>query len=84
MPHSMTLLTTDFVDRIPSVVTGIREENGKLQWDACEDEEHRYYRVYVDGRQVASTAAESLTLGNERKGNLYEVFSVDKWGNCRK
>lgn len=84
MPHSMTLLTTDFVDRIPSAVTGIREENGKLHWDACKDEEHCYYRVYADGRQIASTAAESLTLGDKRKGNLYEVFSVDKWGNCRK
>ena len=51
---------------------------------ACKDEEHCYYRVYADGRQIASTAAESLTLGDKRKGNLYEVFSVDKWGNCRK
>lgn len=81
-PHSMVLLTTDFVERTPSAITGVRVENGRLRWDACGDAEHCYYRVYSAGKQIASTGAASLSLCEGRGGGAYTVRSVDKWGNC--
>lgn len=81
-PKSIIFLTTDYTDRIPSEITGIRIENNRLYWDVCKDEEHCYYRVYADGKQIASTVAESIKIDNEKL--KYEVLSVDKWGNVRK
>lgn len=83
LPHSMTLLTTDFVQRMPSVVGGVRIEGKTLHWDACTDAEHRYYRVYCGERQIASTVANSCACCAVDAGE-YKVYSVDKWGNCRK
>ena len=60
---SITFLTTDYVDRQPAAVAGLRIANGLLAWEPSEEPEHRYYRVYKDGKQIASTVATSLDLG---------------------
>ena len=39
---------------------------------------HRYYRVYRGGRQIASTVATSLKVDG---AGDYSVRSVDKWLN---
>ena len=36
-----------------------------MAWNATEDANHVYYRVYRDGKQIASTVATSLDLGVE-------------------
>ncbi len=51
----------------------------RLVWTATKDPDHRYYRVYRDGKQIASTVATSLAIGSQ-KGS-YSVKSVDKWLN---
>jgi len=79
-PRSLTFFTTDYVDRVPSEVPGVAVKNGRVSWSACEDPEHVYYRVYRDGRQIASTVATSRPA--EGTG-VYTVKSVDKWGNVR-
>ena len=60
---SITFLTTDYVDRQPAAVTGLRIAGRVLAWEPSEEPEHRYYRVYKDGKQIASTVATSLNLG---------------------
>ena len=91
---SMTFLTTDYVDRQPSAITKIGIVNGRLCWAPCEDPEHVYYRVYKDGKQIASTVATSLDLGGSQLAataadaincvpSVFEVKSVDKWGNVK-
>ena len=77
--RSMTFLTTDYLDRIPDKVKGIRVKDGKLVWKPVADEFHRYYRVYQDGKQIASTVATELELPSF--GKDYVVKSVDAWGN---
>jgi hypothetical protein len=47
-------------------VTGLRIANGLLVWEPSEDPEHRYYRVYKGGKQIASTVATSLDLGGSQ------------------
>ena len=64
--RSLTFLTTDYVDRQPSAITKIRIVNGRLCWAPCADPEHVYYRVYKDGKQIASTVATSLDLGGSQ------------------
>ena len=64
--RSLTFLTTDYVDRQPSAITKIRIVNGRLCWAPCADTEHVYYRVYKDGKQIASTVATSLDLGGSQ------------------
>ena len=76
---SMTFLTTDYVDAVPAPVTGVRVVDGRLVWDAAESPDHRYYRVYRDGRQIASTVATSFRVGDAKGG--YAVRSVDRWLN---
>lgn len=76
---SMTFFTTDYVDRIPSAVDGVVLKDGVLSWTPSADAEHRYYRVYRDGRQVASTVATSCRVG--RHDGKFSVVSVDRWGN---
>jgi len=78
---SLTFLTTDYRDRIPAAVTGIQYNDGKLTWDQCLDEEHAYYRIYRNGVQIASTVAEYTVCEEDGK---FEVYSVDKYGNCAK
>ncbi len=84
--RSMTFLTTDYVDRQPSAVTKIRIVNGRLGWAECEDPEHVYYRVYRDGKQIASTVATSLPVPDAKSADAprFSVRSVDKWGNVRR
>ena len=79
--RAMLFLTTDYRDRVPSAITKIRVINGRLGWAANEDQEHCYYRVYKDGRQIASTVATSLPV--DADASRYAVKSVDKWGNVR-
>ena len=79
-PRSLTFFTTDYVDRIPPPVTGVRlNDDGALVWDAATDPDHVYYRVYREGRQIASTIATRLDVTGQ-KGS-YAVRSVDRWGN---
>ena len=80
--NEVILLTTDYQDRTPTAIDGIKVENDKLTWQACQDEEHTYYRVYKDGKQIASTVAEYLAITDQNA--KYEVRSVDKYGNCAK
>ena len=54
---SMTFLTTDYEDRVPAAVVNGRIANGVLSWTASKEPEHCYYRVYRDGKQIASTVA---------------------------
>ena len=63
---SMTFLTTDYKDCVPAAVTDVRIVDGKLDWAANEEPTHRYYRVYKDGKQIASTVATSLDLGGSQ------------------
>ena len=81
-PLSAVFLTTDYVDRIPSTVRNIKCKSGILQWDACSDPEHCYYRVFRNGQQVASTVALEYIL--EHPDGKYTVCSVDKYGNAGK
>lgn len=81
-PRSIIFLTTDYTDRIPSEISGIRIDEGELHWNKCEDDEHCYYRVYADGKQFASTVAQSIKINDIEA--QYEVLSVDKWGNTRR
>ena len=75
-------------------MTGIRIANGLLAWEPSEESEHRYYRVYKDGKQIASTVATSLNLGGSQLAAtgsdaincvppVFAVKSVDKWGNVQ-
>lgn len=76
--RSLTFLTTDYVDRVPTPVSGISAADGIVRWKASADPEHVYYRVYCDEKQVASTVATSAKL--EKAGKCM-VTSVDRWGN---
>ena len=78
-PKSIVFLTTDYVDRVPSKITGVKHSKGKLVWNKCRDEEHRYYRVYRNGEQIASTVAQYIFADEKAE---YSVYSVDKYGNC--
>ncbi len=78
-PKSIVFLTTDYVDRAPSKITGVKHSKGKLVWNKCRDEEHRYYRVYRNGEQIASTVAQYIIADEKAE---YRVYSVDKYGNC--
>lgn len=81
-PRSIIFLTADYIERIPSEIFGIEVKDGWLRWSSCKDEEHCYYRVYANGRQVASTVDEKIRVHSTDL--KYEVLSVDKWGNVRK
>ena len=50
-----------------------------LSWKPCADPEHAYYRVYANGRQVASTVATSLRIADGAM--RHTATSVDRWGN---
>lgn len=79
-PQSVTFLTTDYVDRTPAKIKKVTLKGTTLRWDACKDPEHCYYRVYADGKQIASTVATSLKIGDPKLH--YKVISVDKYGNA--
>ena len=78
---SVVFLTTDYTDRVPSEIDDVDADDGRLTWDACEDPEHVYYRVFRDGRQIRSTVATSCAIEDEDA--TYTVKSVDRWGNVR-
>ena len=78
-PRSVTFLTTDYEDRIPSEITNVRVDGDTLLWDHSKDDEHCYYRVFESGKQIASTVANSIEIINT--GATYSVISVDKYGN---
>ena len=63
---SITFLTTDYENHVPAAITDIRIADGKLIWAANGETAHRYYRVYKDGKQIASTVATSLDLGGSQ------------------
>lgn len=87
-PKSATFLSTDYKERKPSKINGVRLENGLLVWDGCRDEEHCYYRVFASSEpnfspsyenQIASTVAEHCAPTD--LSLFYHVVSVDKYGN---
>lgn len=89
--RSVTFLTTDYIDREPSKIKGVKLKNGILSWKPCIDEEHCYYRVYASStkdftpsyeNQIASTVAERYNVDNHKL--YYKVVSVDKFGNVGK
>ena len=80
-PESVTFLTTDYVDRMPSDIKDVAFDGNYVTWSPCADEEHCYYRVYKDGEQIASTV--DVKVKGIESGK-YEVYSVDKYGNCQK
>jgi hypothetical protein len=67
-------------------VRGLRVADGRLLWEPSDESEHRYYRVYRDGRQIASTVATSLPVPDAKPDDAPRFFvkSVDKWGNLGK
>lgn len=77
--ESVVFVTTDYTDRTPSRVAGVKVSGNILEWKQCNDREHRYYRVFRDGRQIASTVATSLPLKDT--SGKFTVVSVDAWGN---
>ena len=81
-PTSVTFLTTDYVDRTPSKIKGLRLKGNKLVWRVCTDKEHCYYRVFKNGTQIASTVAEYADIDDTSA--KYGVVSVDKYGNVGK
>lgn len=76
----MAFLTTDYVERVPPAVKGVKVAGGRLTWAASDDPDHCYYRVYANGRQVASTVATECQVGDA--DSKYVVISVDRWGNA--
>lgn len=88
-PESITYFTTDYEEKERSVsAANVTLCDGKLTWDAVEDENHCYYRVYAGKtknfkptgeNQIASTVACDLPVKNEKLH--YKVLSVDQWGN---
>jgi hypothetical protein len=75
----MAFLTTDYEDRVPVPVKGVKVADGRLTWEPVDDPDHCYYRVYRNGKQIASTVATLLAVEDESA--TYEVGSVDRWGN---
>ena len=84
--RSLTFLTTDYEDRVPAAITKIRIVDGTLGWAANEEPEHRYYRVFKDGKQIASTVSTSFPVPGGKADDVrsFSVKSVDKWNNMRK
>ena len=80
---SITFLTTDYEERVPNAVGGLLIAEGLLSWTAADDATHRYYRVFKDGKQIASTVATSLPVPDAMPDDVkrYSVRSVDKWNN---
>jgi len=64
-------------------VKNVSAKGKRIKWDAVSDEEHAYYRVFKDGKQIGSTAATYLEREVDVKAK-YTVKSVDKYGNMCK
>ena len=82
-PKSITFLTTDYEDRVPKAVEGLRVADWRLSWTASDEPEHRYYRVFKDGKQIASTVATSIPVPGLKADDVrrFAVKGVDKWNN---
>ena len=80
-PHSLTLLTTDYRDRTPAAVPAHLDADGLLHWELPDDPAHRYFRVYRDGVQIASTVACQFPVAPGTSAATYTVRSVDASGN---
>ena len=76
----MAFVTTDYVERMPPPVKGIKVADGRLVWTALDDPEHCYYRVYAKGRQIVSTVATTCAIEDALAD--FSVVSVDRWGNA--
>ena len=63
----------------------MRVEGGCVRWTATSDPLHRYYRVYKDGKQIASTVTTGLPVPGMKPEDAkrFAVKSVDMWGNVR-
>jgi hypothetical protein len=90
-PRSVTFLSSDYTDRVPSRVSGVKRKDGVLSWRKCKDAEHCYYRVYASDNkdfapcydnQIASTVAQKLHVDGKKR--YYKVVSVDTSGNVGK
>lgn len=79
-PHSMIILTTDYMERKSNAVEHVSVSDRGIHWDMSDDEYHAYYRVFEDGKQIASTAAEYVAYA-VKEGAQYTVKSVDRFGN---
>lgn len=87
--NSVTLFTTDYIDRVTEEVTGVNVTDGEITWNASTDEYFCYYRVYAGDsenfepayeNQIASTIAQRYKDENG-KGKFYKVKAVDHFGN---
>ena len=76
---SMTFLTTDYEETTPAPIEGVCVSDGAVRWTASGDPDHRYYRVYRDGKQIASTVAMSLNVADTN--GTFAVRSVNRWLN---
>lgn len=83
---SMTFLTTDYQNHVPAAITKIRIVDGRLSWAPNEESVHVYYRVFKDGKQIASTVATALPVPGctPADASRFAVKSVDKWNNTRR
>jgi len=76
---SMTFLTTDYEETLPPAITDVCVANGRVTWPASQDPDHRYYRVYRDGKQIASTVATALPVQDVT--GTFTVRAVNRWLN---
>lgn len=81
--NSVTVITTDYIDRTPTPIKNTAVDKGMISWDACADNEHCYYRVFKNGKQIASTI-ETVLKAEFDPNDKIEVCSVDIYGNCIK
>ncbi len=80
---SACFFTTDYQDRTPAAINGVSIYKGNLIWIPDRTPEHRYYRVYKNGKQIASTVDTKFKV-NSTDASEYKVRSVDCWGNLGK
>ena len=88
-PESVTYFTTDYISKEQRVYAdGVAFADGIISWNAVEDKNHCYYRVFTSDiynfvpskeNQIASTVSTTLQTENIKK--YIKVISVDKSGN---
>lgn len=88
-PESVTYFTTDYIVKQQSVYAqNVAVSDGMIQWNAVEDANHCYYRVFTSDEaeflpsaenQIASTV--STHLKTDQAKQYVKVISVDKSGN---
>ncbi len=87
--NSVIVLTTDYREDKPAPVQNVQNDGCQITWDATEDPDHVYYRVYKGmlsgypldrAHQIASTVATRYEDPSGKPG-LYQVRSVNRWGN---